>query len=94
VKQAREQLPCYLLHSGFFLGQLFDPENRERFSFNGLHGVISYKTEFFITTAVRICNPTRVILNEPVIDYELHCFGTSFRFSFILSKIALVSFVQ
>jgi hypothetical protein len=30
-----------------------------RLAFNGLHGVISQKTELFITTAVRTSNPAR-----------------------------------
>jgi hypothetical protein len=34
--------------------------SKRRLNFNGLHGVISYKTELFITTAVRTSNPTSI----------------------------------
>jgi hypothetical protein len=36
--------------------------NYEELSFNELHGVITRKTEFFISTAVRISNPTYVCM--------------------------------
>jgi hypothetical protein len=43
---------------------LFDPEEgddkfaRKSVDFNGLHGIISKKTELFIPTAVRTSGPT------------------------------------
>jgi hypothetical protein len=50
--------------AGGKLGLLFDPEDggdvppKRRLTFNGLQGVISQKTVFFITTGVRTSNPT------------------------------------
>jgi hypothetical protein len=37
----------------------FEPEDEGDMSLrnNGIHGIISQKTEFFITTAVKILNP-------------------------------------
>jgi hypothetical protein len=46
---------CYLLHAGFLLGVSLEPEEC-RLIFNGLHGVISQKTEPFVNTAVRTAN--------------------------------------
>jgi hypothetical protein len=55
----------YLLHVGFLLGLFFDPGDggdmflqKRRFTFNGLHGVISPKIKLFKTTAARTSNPT------------------------------------
>jgi hypothetical protein len=65
---------CY--HAGFLLGLFFDPEDggdvppKRRLTFNRLHGIISQKTVFFITTAVRTSNPTqnsfRIMYNNSV----------------------------
>jgi hypothetical protein len=52
------------LFLSFFLGLIFGPEDGghmffpKRLTFNGLHGVISQKIILFLTTAVRISNPT------------------------------------
>jgi hypothetical protein len=56
MKQAGSLLPasCWL-HPIFLLGLLFDLE--DHMAFNGLHGIISQKTELFITTAVEISDP-------------------------------------
>jgi hypothetical protein len=55
----------YLLHAGFLLDLLIDPEDggdmfhlKYRLTFNGLHGVISQKTELCMTIAVRTSHPT------------------------------------
>jgi hypothetical protein len=61
-KQLALLATCF--HAGFLLGLFFDPEDgddvplKPRLIFNGLHGVISQKIVFFITTAVRTSNPT------------------------------------
>jgi hypothetical protein len=53
-------------HAGSLFALFFDPDDADdmfpperRLTFNGLHGVISQKIEAFITTALRISNPTK-----------------------------------
>jgi hypothetical protein len=61
VKAGGKQNPR--LHAGFLLGLFFDPRDgddvlpKRRLTLTELHGVISQKTELFITTAVRTSNP-------------------------------------
>jgi hypothetical protein len=52
-----------MLHAGFLLGLIFNPEDGGRYippkrelAFNGVHGVISQKMELFKSTAVRTSN--------------------------------------
>jgi hypothetical protein len=44
---------------------------KRRLTFNGLHGVISQKTELFITTAVRTSNPTQSLFILRIIGNAL-----------------------
>jgi hypothetical protein len=65
---------CLLVHTVFvLLGLLFDLEGGDdmflrnvRLTFNGLHDIMSQKTEFFTTTPVRISNPTTSFTILPV----------------------------
>jgi hypothetical protein len=57
---------CFKLPLAWFIfrpwrGRRHVPPKR-RLTFNGLHGYISQKTEFFITTAVRTSNTTQIHL--------------------------------
>jgi hypothetical protein len=47
-----------VLYGGLLLGLFLVSEKGSDMILNGLHAVISQKIEFFITTAVRISNPT------------------------------------
>jgi hypothetical protein len=76
----RKSFACYLLHASFLLGLYFYPEDGgDMFLlnkiFNGLHGVITQKIEFFITTAVRISNPTfvKVRMSVTYIFLRIYC---------------------
>jgi hypothetical protein len=65
ARNQREVLTCYLLRAGLIFGRFirtwkwrrYVPLKR-RLTFEGLHGVTSQKTAFFITTAVRTSDPT------------------------------------
>jgi hypothetical protein len=55
---------CHLFSHGGFLGLFFRPwrwrrctPSKRRFTFNGLHGIVSHKIVLFINTAVRTSNP-------------------------------------
>jgi hypothetical protein len=53
----------HLLHAGFLLSLFFDSEDggdmfpKRQLIFNGLHGVMSQKTEIFLTAALRAASP-------------------------------------
>jgi hypothetical protein len=54
-------------HAGFVLSLFFDREDvppKCRLTLIGLHGVISHKIELFITTTVKISNPTKSIVTN------------------------------
>jgi hypothetical protein len=57
LKVKRPLLTCFML--GFLPDLFFDPEDRGRLTFNGLHSVTSQKTGLFLTTAVRTSDPTQ-----------------------------------
>jgi hypothetical protein len=69
------------LHAGILLG-LFYPEDwtdvppKRRLTSNGLHGVIS-QTTLFITTAVRISNPTKwlIFCTRLILEKNWVCYG-------------------
>jgi hypothetical protein len=64
------QPTCHLLSHCVTCSAYSDPEDasdvspKRQSNFNGLHGVISQKTEVFITRAVRTLNPTYVKSGE------------------------------
>jgi hypothetical protein len=49
---------CFTSVSCLACSSVLKMEATCRLTFNRLHGIISQKTEFFITTSVRTCNPT------------------------------------
>jgi hypothetical protein len=67
-EQAKQSSLCYVLHAGFLLCLFFDPESggdvspKRRSTFNGLHGCISQKIDFFINTVMRTTNSAKFCL--------------------------------
>jgi hypothetical protein len=79
--------PCYLLHAGFLLGLIFDPNNeggmflsKRRLTFNGLHGIISKNVVLFIVyipvyhfvTSLVSCLTTQPIARLHSVDWLMN----------------------
>jgi hypothetical protein len=75
-----------LLRAGFLLDLFFGPEAtcspKRSMMFGRLHGVISQETELFITTAVRVSNPTdmkRCPFGLGLVTTDYKCVGSTDR---------------
>jgi hypothetical protein len=68
---------------------------RRRVTFNGLHGVISQKTEFFITTAIRTSNPIRnsTLLWNRAVHYHVQK-NPAIRSPFYTSRIQSIDLLR